>query len=120
MPLRYEDRSLKKLISQLIPDELVTIEAEVTSYSNFYKGRRSIQSATVKDQTGRLKLMWFNNPYVIQRLVKGKKVFVSGKLNDRGTMLQPTIEEPSDDSIHTGRLVPVYSTVPGIAPTTLR
>lgn len=120
MPLRYEDRSLRKLISQLIPDELVTVEAEVISASNYYKGRRSIQSATVRDQTGRLKLMWFNNPYVVQRLIKGRKVLVSGKLNERGSLLQPTVEEPSTDTIHTGRLVPIYSSIPGIAPTTLR
>lgn len=120
LPLRYEDRSLKKLISQLIPGELVTVEGEVSAAGNFYKGQRSIQSATVKDQTGRLKLLWFNNPYVIQRLMKGKRILVSGKLNDRGTMLQPIVEDPSNDQIHTGRLVPIYSMIPGIAPTTLR
>jgi ATP-dependent DNA helicase RecG len=120
VPLRYEDRSAKKLISELQLNELVTIEAEVTSASNFYKGRRSIQSATVKDATGRIKLMWFNNPHVIQKLVKGKTFSISGKVNDRGTMLQPTVETLSEDTIHTGRLVPIYSSISEIAPGSLR
>ena len=120
VPLHYEDRSLKKMIYQLIPNELVTVTATVVSTNNFYKGRRSIQSATVRDQTGRLKLMWFNNPYILSRLVKDKQILLSGKLNDRGTIIQPTIEDVSGESIHTGRLVPIYSSINGIAPTTFR
>ncbi len=120
MPLRYEDRSQKKNISDLVVDELVTLEVEVTRSSNFYKGRRSIQSATVQDETGKLKLMWFNNPHIVQRLATGTKLFISGKLTARGMMVQPAIEAVSDDTIHTGRLVPIYSSIPEIAPATLR
>jgi len=119
-PLRYEDRSTKKQISELQPGELVTVVGEITASSNYYKGRRSIQSATIKDGTGHLKLMWFNNPHVVDRLVKGKIFFVSGKLNDRGTMIQPTTEPFTEDTIHTGRLVPIYSAISGIPPATLR
>lgn len=120
IPLRYEDRSVIKKISELVVGELVTLRAEVTTSSNFYKGRRSIQSATVKDETGRIKLMWFNNPHVVKNLVKGQEFFVSGKLGDRGTMIQPTIETVKTDTIHTGRLVPIYSAVPEIPPATFR
>src|SRR5258708_6339100 len=120
LPLRYEDRSLRKKIAELEVGELVTIEAEVRSSSNYYKGRKSIQSASVKDETGKLKLMWFNNPYIVSRLKTGERFLISGKLNDRGAMTQPTVEGVSDDSIHTGRLVPIYPVIPGVAPTTLR
>src|SRR5579859_1503554 len=120
VPLRYEDRSQKKMIYQLQVGELVTVEAEVISASNFYKGRRSMQSAMVKDHTGQLKLFWFNNPHVVQRLQKGVKVLVSGKLNERGGMTQPTVELYTDDAIHTGRLVPMYSGIEGVAPALLR
>jgi ATP-dependent DNA helicase RecG len=120
IPLRYEDRSEKKSIAHLLPGELVTLEIEVVSSRNFYKGRRSIQSATVKDETGKLKLMWFNNPHVVTRLIAGKRFFVSGKLNDRGTMTQPVVEAFSNDAIHTGRFVPIYSQIPDFPAGTLR
>jgi ATP-dependent DNA helicase RecG len=122
LPLRYEDRSQKKKISQLVINELITVDAEIVNSRNFYKGRRSIQSATVKDETGKLKLMWFNNPHVVARLTAGAKIIVSGKLNDRGTMIQPTVEIANDsgDTIHTGRLVPIYSHIPEFPPATLR
>lgn len=120
IPLRYEDRSVIKKIVDLTVDEMVTLEGEVTSSSNFYKGRRSIQSATIKDDTGRVKLMWFNNPHVAKTLVKGKHFLVSGKLGSRGTIVQPIIESVKDDTIHTGRLVPIYSMIPDIPAATFR
>ena len=120
VPLRYEDRSEQKIIINLVEDELVTIKAEVTAISNQYKGRRSIQRATVKDNSGNLKLIWFNSPYIKDTLQKGKEYFFSGKLNDHGMMVQPKIEKVSNDTTHTNRLVPIYSSVPKIKAGNLR
>lgn len=123
VPLRYEDRSQFVTIRQLREshsNELVTFQAEVITSGNYYKGRRSIQSATVADETGKLKLMWFNNKFVIDKLVKGKTFLFSGKLNDRGMVVQAVVEDLKDDTIHTGRLVPVYSILSGIKQGTLR
>lgn len=120
VPLRYEDRSTQKLIVDLVTDELVTIQAEVTAFSNQYKGRRSMQRATVKDASGFLKLIWFNIPYLKDTLKKGSSYFFSGKLNDRGTMTQPKVEKISDNTTHTNRLVPLYSSIPDIKAGNLR
>lgn len=120
LPLRYEDRSHNVTINQLQPNELVTLQAKVVSKSNFYKGRRSMQNATVEDETGRLKLMWFNNAYIIEKLVRDHEYLFSGKLNDRGIMVQPIVENVSQDTIHTNRLIPLYSAMPAIKQGTLR
>lgn len=120
LPLRYEDRSLRLKINQLDQDQLATFEAEITSLSNYYKGRRSIQSATAKDETGRVKLMWFNNKWVIDRLKKGRKYLISGKKNNRGVIIQPVIEDVKGENIHTDRLVPVYSALAELKQGSLR
>src|SRR5690606_21961943 len=120
VPLRYEDRSQQSLIQQLQTGELVTLRATVLNTNNYYKGRRSIQSATVKDDTGRLKLMWFNNRFIIDKLKVGQTYLFSGKKNDRGVMVQPTVEDDKLDTIHTNRLVPIYSTIPEIKQGSLR
>lgn len=121
VPLRYEDRSQQRKIAHLKEGELVTIQAEVTTVSNQYKGRRrSIQRATVRDNSGSLKLIWFNAPYIKDALTKGNSYFFSGKLNKYGQMSQPKVEKISADTIHTNRLVPVYSHIPGIKPGNLR
>lgn len=120
VPLRYEDRSTQKKINQLEEDELVTIQAEVISVSNQYKGRRSIQRATVQDETGRLKLIWFNSPYLKDSLKQGQNYFFSGKLNEYRQMAQPKFETIKKEALHTNRLVPVYSSIPGVKQGNLR
>lgn len=122
IPLRYEDRSARVKIADLKVGEMVTLTGKVLSPRNFYKGRRSIQSATLADDTGKVKLMWFNNPHVIERFRVGADFLVSGKLNDRKTIVQPTVEtfKQEGDNIHTGRLVPIYSGITDIPAGTLR
>ncbi len=123
VPLRYEDRSEHVTIRQLLDGEstdLVTLQARVHSTSNYYKGRRSIQSATISDETGKLKLMWFNNRFIMEKLKRGEEYLFSGKLNDRKMMVQPVVEDVKDDTIHTGRLIPLYSMITTIKQGTLR
>jgi len=120
LPLRYEDRSHLVTIQELKLNELVTLKGKVINSSNFYRGRRSIQNATVVDETGKLKLMWFNSPSLASRLVKDETYLISGKLNDRGMMVQPVVENLRDDTIHTNRLIPLYSAMPAIKQGTLR
>ncbi len=120
VPLRYEDRSQQKLIKNLVKDELVTIQAEVIAISNQYRGRKSIQRATIRDDSGSLKLIWFNCPYIKDTLQKSHSYFFSGKLNDRGMMTQPKVEKISNDTTHTNRLVPIYSSIADIKAGNLR
>lgn len=114
LPLHYIDRSQVGQISDLNQEKEITFVAQVTSTSNFYRRPRSIQSATVKDQTGRIKLMWFNNKFILKKLKKGESFLFSGKLNKKGSLVHPQVEDLVADSIHTGRIVPVYSSTYGI------
>lgn len=110
LPLRYSDRSEIVQIKDLEVDKLVSFTAQVSKVSSFYKNRRKIDSAIANDSTGKVKLMWFNNKFVSQTIKPNTTYMISGKLNNRGTIIQPTLEIISDtDTIHTGRLVPIYS-----------
>ena len=119
LPLRYEDRSTFVTLSEL-STELVTFQATVTSVSNYYKRGRSIQRARVKDDTGSADLVWFNTPYISKQLKKGNVYSFSGKLNPKGSVVHPSVEQIGGDTIHTGRLVPLYSTKLQIAQGRLR
>lgn len=120
LPLRYSDRSSIVQIKDLEVDKLVSFPAQVGKVSSFYKNRRKIDSATAKDPTGKVKLMWFNNKFISQTIQPEATYMISGKLNARGTIVQPTLEKisaqdsfdetsPDIETIHTGRLVPIYS-----------
>jgi len=119
-PLRYEDRSHHTTVAELQVGQVVTLTGQIITPRNSYRGRRSFQSATFVDATGKIKLMWFNTPHVINRFKVGEQFLVSGTLNDRGTIIQPTVESFTQDSIHTGRLVPIYSAIPDMPAGTVR
>ena len=120
LPLRYSDRSEIVKISELEQDKLITFRAKLKSISGFYKNRRRMDTAVVEDETGKIKLMWFNNKFISKSLIKGESYMISGKLNDRGTITQPTVELDKADTIHTGRLVPLYSSTIDIQQGSLR
>lgn len=120
LPLHYLDRSALGQIKDLTNDRELTFMGEVTSISNFYRRPRSIQSATVKDETGRVKLMWFNNPFILKKIFKGRSYVFSGRLSAKGSVVQPVVAGLGEDSLHTGRIVPVYSGSFGIKVGSLR
>jgi ATP-dependent DNA helicase RecG len=122
LPLRYEDRSTRSVLADVKEGEIYTFELTVVTASQYYKGRRSIQKATVEDESGKKTAMWFNNKFIIQKLKKGETYLFSGKVNDRGVLLQPTVEDIKDVglSIHTDRIIPMYSTRLGLKIGSLR
>ncbi len=136
LPLRYSDRSEIIQIKDLEVGKLVSFTAQVSPIKSFYKNRRKIDSATATDNTGKVKLMWFNNKFIAQSVKPNATYMISGKLNDRGMLIQPTLEKIAEekveesenensglnqlDTIHTGRLVPIYSSTLDIQQGTLR
>lgn len=112
-PTRYEDFSRLRPISELGVGEKVTVAGRVQLISaRRARGRRlSITEALVSDDTGTLKAVWFNQPYLAQSLHVGDRVLLAGKLvsSNYGLQLEhPTWELEERGGIHTGRLVPQY------------
>lgn len=121
LPLRYEDRSHFTTIAAIPEGELVTIQAKVEKTSQFSRNGRSMQTAEISDETGKLKLMWFNNKFILSNLKQGQEYLFSGKYNAKyRNMTQPQVEAVKADTIHTGRLVPLYSSKVPLAQGTVR
>jgi ATP-dependent DNA helicase RecG len=111
-PFRYEDLSEVKKIRDLIPGETVTVNAEVEVIAN----RRSpikhtvLTEAVLRDETGKISAVWFNQPYITSTLKPGTKASFAGKISDdygRKHLVSP-VYETGERSVHTGRIVPVY------------
>jgi len=119
-PLRYEDRSERYTIALAPKNELLTLQLRVVNSSGYRKGRRLIHRATFSDNTGRINAIWFNNRFIGQQLHVGQEYLVSGKISDRGQLVQPTVEKVAGESIHTDRLVPIYSAIPDVKTGKLR
>ncbi len=119
LPRRYDDYSRLKTINRLWYGEEVTIIATVDSVNvrSARGGKMKIIEATISDGTGSLRLTWFNQPWIADRLKSGRAVVVSGKVDQylgRLTMNNPEWEPLEGKQLHTNRIVPVYPLTAGI------
>src|SRR3989304_7796991 len=114
IPFRYEDFSLISKIGQVQAGEKVTVQGKVEEIKNQYTKRwKSLQKATISDDTGSLNVIWFNQPYIPKSVSVGDQISLSGKISRDGnklSMQSPDFEVVFENqTIHTGRLVPIYS-----------
>lgn len=124
-PHRHIDYSRTKLVSQLEAGEEQTIVANIWEASQkFLANRRRATEAVVGDESGNIRVIWFNQPYLAKVLSTNSRVVLSGRVDlfhGRKVFVSPEWELlESDDLIHTGRLVPVYPLTAGLSPRTVR
>ena len=123
-PHRHLDYSQRKFISQLTEGEEETIIANVWQAQQTRLGGRWSTEAVVGDETGNVRVVWFNNPYLAKKLPTNTRIVVSGRVSlfgGRHVFESPEWELAEDkELIHTGRLVPVYSLTQGLRPRQVR
>lgn len=124
IPFRYEDYSVISKISQVQPGEIVTIKGKVVEIKNVYtKNFKKIQKAKVTDETGIIDIIWFNQPFLVKYIKKDDSISLSGKITwflGKIVMQSPDYESSQENTIHTGRLVPIYSETRGVSSKWLR
>ena len=108
-PRRYIDRTNQAAISDLEDGVEAMVMAQVDSvFSKKLRGSRSMVAVSISDQTGRLRLVFFNQPWRDRQLSQGQEVVVFGKLDryrGQNQMTNPIVDLVGDE---TGRIVPVY------------
>lgn len=119
-PRGYQDFRGITLISHLRPGQIVTVLAEVTHTSQRrLSGRvRHILNAIVKDQTGTLSVVWFNQPYLVDRIQPGARLRLHGKIEFKKGVTQmnsPKLAPTDVDSLGTDLILPVYPLCEGLA-----
>ena len=120
-PFRYEDWREISTIAGLRAGDEKTIQGEVgeISLKRTPRKRMFITEALVSDETGSIRVLWFNQPYVRHSLQKGKLVSLAGKavLYKNELVLQnPNYEilGIKKEASHTARLVPIYPETKGL------
>ncbi|MDP2663941.1 MAG: ATP-dependent DNA helicase RecG [bacterium] len=131
-PHRYEDFSNVRKISEIGGGETVSIQGKILEIRNIrtFRKRLTLTQAVVGDDSGTIKIVWFNQPYLINSLKKGDLLFLAGKMNQKGQgryLSSPVYEKitnevqfKNSDLTHTGRLVPVYPETEGLSSRWLR
>lgn len=121
IPFRYEDYSKITTITSLVANIPATVTGTITKIDVIYtRFGKKLTKAVLEDETGKLQLLWFNQPYLKTAIPVGTTVSVSGKLDEKSPKPQFTspkwekIDLNVDSATHTGRLVPIYSLTEGL------
>jgi len=124
-PLRYEDRSRLQPIASLQPGHTASVAGRVLA-CGLRSTRRpgfKIFEAAVDDGTASLRAVWFNQPFLKDIFARGQRVVLYGGIEMRGSAsLQITnpqyeiLDDEEGETIHTGRIVPVYEKTGAVTP----
>ncbi len=136
-PFRYED------FSEIIPikDATEGIHSFLAKVENIqvrrsFRKKMFLTEATLYDRTGKLKAIWFNQPYLTKSITKDSMIIVSGKVkkeknkfiisspvyevvSKNGEFL--TKEDINNENLkHTAGIIPVYPETKGLTSRGLR
>ena len=125
LPTGYRDRREVTSIAGLTPGAEASVIATVATLRAVRRmqGRRDLEG-TLRDESGFLRVIWFNQPYRGSALEVGGRYLFSGTVQAfRGLELHNPEFEPADESaprLHVGRIAPRYALTEGIQERWLR
>ena len=121
-PRDYQDRRELTPIGQLLVGQQANIRGRViaSELQRAANGRMTILRCYLKDDSGMIPVIWFNQPFLQKKFYEGRELIVYGNVEIRGrnTGLQltardyQTADEAKTDSMG---IVPVYSCSEGLS-----
>ena len=111
-PRKWEDFSVLSKLNAIKPGK-VAVECEVQSIAvrrSHRNKRLTITEAILSDDTGSIKAVWFNQPYIVSTLKKGSSYLFLGNFEFKNNYLSlnnPTIET-NDTGKSEGRIFSIY------------
>lgn len=115
-PHRYEDFSNIINITDLRLNETACVCGKILEIKNRRTPKKwmMLTEAILQDKTGAIKIVWFNQPYLVKNIKPGSNVYLAGKvlLKEGGAYLSNPVYERFRDQtsalVHTGRIIPIY------------
>jgi len=117
-PRRFMDFSQRRTVSTLEIGKEQTIFVSVWEARQVMLGRMKSTEAVLGDETGNVRAVWFNQPWLAKQLKVNVRVALSGRVSEFNyvKVLENPEWEVVDDRelLHTGRMVPVYPLTGGL------
>ncbi len=117
-PIKYNEMSNFKKISETRPEEKVSIKVKIRSkkFKRSFKRKIPMLEAIASDDTGNIKLIWFNQPYLVPMIKSGAEIIVFGKTtwkNNNYCMVNPVVKFLDAEGFSSLKLEiePVYSSI---------
>ena len=125
-PRRHNDFGNLGKVAQLEVDVEQTVMVNVWEAREvLLGGRRKATEAVVGDDTGNIRVIWFNQPFLARQFKPGTRLVLSGRVRifkNARVLESPEYEvlRDGEELIHTGRLVPIYPLTNGLPNRTVR
>jgi len=111
-PRAYEDHSNIYNVSDVVVNEKISVVGIVDNLRGIRtRNNKFLVTGKLSDGSFSLKVVWFNQPYILRVLKSGDKVIFTGQIKHMFgayQMVSPTFEILKKDMIHTSRIVPIY------------
>ena len=126
LPFRYDDFSSGLQIAELQAGQTANVIGTIDLIQNKRSARRKMQitEALVRDDSGYLKVIWFNQSFLTRTLKEGDEISLAGRVTDDYGQLQmvaPNYEKiTSADILHTKGLVPNYHSTEALSQKQIR
>jgi hypothetical protein len=120
VPLRWEDRRLVIPVAAAQAGQAATFRGRLAEVRRIRTRRRgfSLVRAILKDDSGALPIVWFNQPYLFQQLRDGEEYLLHGAVREAQPagleLINPSCEptcEAVDRALHSARIAPVYPSI---------
>jgi len=84
-PVRYGDTSEKRNIGNLIEGEKAVVFGKISGLktSKSFKSKIPMSEAWIEDESGKIKAVWFHQPYIAKMIHENAYVRADGKVSDR-------------------------------------
>ena len=116
LPARYKDTQTLTPIEALRPGQTACVHGWIDAAPRLARFQgRTLVTARLRDETGRIRVQYFNQPWMANQLQQDQEVLLYGPVTEYRGSLQltsPSIEKEQG-------LIPVYRALPGIKSGTL-
>ena len=130
-PRDYLDRSVIHNINELQENQMATIRVSTLGQPQILrKASLTITKITFADNTGRIEITWFNQPYMANNFRGNSEYLISGRVKFSLNRSLLSIKNPEceivprgtifGEVLSAGRIVPVYSLTSGVSQKILR
>ncbi|OHA98632.1 MAG: hypothetical protein A3F20_00030 [Candidatus Zambryskibacteria bacterium RIFCSPHIGHO2_12_FULL_39_21] len=113
-PVRYGEAGRIKATEFLIAGEDVVIFGKISNLktAKTFKSHVPIGTAEVEDSTGKIKIIWFSQPYIAKMFFEGDLVRVEGRVSQRRTKIPSTNETKISELYFSNPKIEKVSEVP--------
>lgn len=126
LPRGHEDRTQLAQVWQLQSGQRACVRVTVCEPGYLEPHQRvTLVKVPAMDETAYLYLVWFNQPYMLERFTPGQEVLASGTVRRFGSAIDLHVEDyelvrEKQDALQVGRIVPIYPLTQGISQLLLR